>query len=67
MARKAGPEERIHLHSLSHTTGASLAMKDVLMCLVQIIFANLSANVTERYSHLAPEALSAGMEKVSGK
>jgi integrase len=66
MARKAGLDERIHFHSLRHTTGSWLAMKGVPIRVIQAILGHSSVNVTERYSHLAPETLDAAMEETFG-
>jgi integrase len=66
MARKAGLDERIHFHSLRHTTGSWLAMKGVPMQIIKEVLGHSSVNVTEIYSHLAPEALDAAMEEAFG-
>jgi len=57
MARKAGLDERIHFHSLRHTTGSWLAMRGVPMQHIQTILGHSDSTVTEKYSHLAPETL----------
>jgi integrase len=63
MARKADLDERIHFHSLRHTTASWLAMKGVPMHLIQEILGHSDQSVTEKYSHLAPETLDAAMEE----
>lgn len=67
MARLAGLDERVHFHSLRHTTGSWLAMKGVPMRVIQSILGHSSVNVTERYSRLAPETLTAAMEETFGQ
>ena len=67
MARKAGLDDRVHLHSLRRTTGAWLAMKGVPMRVIQSILGHSSVNVTDRYSHLAPETLNAAMKETFGQ
>lgn len=66
MARKAGLDERVHFHSLRHTTGSWLAMKGVPMQIIKEVLGHSSVNVTEIYSHLAPEALDAAMDEAFG-
>lgn len=63
MARKAELDERIHFHSLRHTTGSWLAMKGVPMQVIKEILGHSHQSVTEKYSHLAPETLDAAMEE----
>ena len=67
MTRKADLDERIHFHSLRHTTGSWLAMKGVPMKVIQEILGHSSLSVTEKYSHLAPETLDAAMEETFGE
>ena len=66
MARKAGLDERIHFHSLRHTTGSWLSMRGVPMRHIQAILGHSDRNVTEKYSHLAPETLHRAMEETFG-
>jgi site-specific recombinase XerD len=66
MARKAGLDDRVHLHSLRHTTGAWLAMQGVPMRAIQSILGHSSINVTEQYSHFALETLNSAMEEAFG-
>ncbi len=67
MARKTGLDERIHFHSLRHTTGSWLAMQGVPMQQIQVILGHSDSKVTERYSHLAPETLDRAMEETFGE
>ena len=46
MARKADLDERIHFHSLRHTTGSWLAMKGIFMKVIQEILGHSSLSVT---------------------
>ncbi len=66
MARLAGLDERIHFHSLRHTCGSWLAMKGVPMRMIQAILGHSTVSVTERYSHLAPDALDAAVRETFG-
>jgi len=66
MARKAELDERIHFHSLRHTTGSWLSMRGVPMRHIQAILGHSDRNVTEQYSHLAPETLDRAMEETFG-
>jgi len=66
MARKAELDDRIHFHSLRHTTGSWLAMKGVPMQVIKEILGHSDQSVTEKYSHLAPETLDAAMEETFG-
>ena len=67
MARKAELDERIHFHSLRHTTGSWLSMRGVPMRHIQSILGHSDRNVTEKYSHLAPETLDRAMEETFGE
>lgn len=67
MARKADLDERIHFHSLRHTTGSWLSMRGVPMRHIQAILGHSDRNVTEKYSHLAPETLDRAMEETFGR
>ena len=66
MAREAELDERIHFHSLRHTTGSWLSMRGVTMRHIQAILGHSDRNVTEKYSHLAPETLDRAMEETFG-
>lgn len=61
MPRLAGLDERIRFHSLRHTCGSWLAMKEVPMRVIQAILGHLSISVTGRYIHLAPETLNVAL------
>jgi len=67
MVRKAGLDERIHFHSLRHTTGSWLSMRGVPLRHIQAILGHSSTNVTEMYSHLAPDTLDRAMEETFGE
>jgi integrase len=67
MAREAELDERIHFHSLRHTTGSWLSMRGVPMRHIQAILGHSSTSVTEMYSHLAPETLDRAMEETFGR
>jgi site-specific recombinase XerD len=67
MARKAGLDERIHFHSLRHTTGSWLSMRGVPLRHIQAILGHSTTSVTEMYSHLAPETLDRAMEETFGE
>jgi site-specific recombinase XerD len=66
MAREADLDERIHFHSLRHTTGSWLSMQGVPLRHIQTILGHSSQSVTEQYSHLAPETLDRAMEETFG-
>ena len=66
MARLAGLDERIHFHSLRHTTGSWLSMRGVPMRHIQAILGHSDLSTTERYSHLAPETLDRAMDETFG-
>lgn len=66
MAREAKLDERIHFHSLRHTTGSWLSMRGVPLRHIQAILGHSSTSVTEMYSHLAPETLNRAMEETFG-
>jgi site-specific recombinase XerD len=61
MAKKAELDERIHFHSLCHTTGSWLSMRGVPMRHIQAILGLSDSGDTEIYSHLAPETLDRAM------
>lgn len=67
MAREADLDERVHFHTLRHTTGSWLAMQGVPMQQIQIILGHSDSKVTELYSHLAPETLDRAMEETFGE
>jgi integrase len=67
-ARKAKlkDRERLSFHSLRHTTASWLAMQGVPMRVIQGILGHSTVNMTERYSHLAPEVMEKAMEETFG-
>ena len=67
MVEEAKLDDRLHFHSLRHTTGSWLAMRGVPIQQIQAILGHSTSNVTERYSHLAPEALDKAMEETFGE
>jgi len=62
--RKAGLED-IHFHDLRHTVGSWLVQRRVPLYEVSQILGHASLQTTQRYAHLAPEHLAAGMEALS--
>ena len=56
-------KDRLHFHSLRHTTGSWLAMRGVPMRVIQAILGHSSISVTEQYSHLQPEVMGQALEK----
>ena len=58
--------ERLSFHSLRHTTASWLIMRGVPLRVVQGILGHSTVNMTERYSHLAPEVMEAAMEETFG-
>jgi len=66
MVRLAKLDDRLHFHSLRHTTGAWLVSEGVPLKVVQAILGHSTQAVTERYAHLAPETLDAAMDEVFG-
>jgi integrase len=65
---KAGldDQERISFHNLRHTTASRLAMQGVPMQIIQQILGHSHVQVTERYSHLQPDALGQAMSETFG-
>lgn len=58
--------DRLHFHSLRHTTASWLAMKGVPMRVIQQIFGHASASQTEIYSHPQPEVMQQAMAETFG-
>ena len=52
---------------LRHTIGSWLSMRGVPMRHIQAILGHSDWNVTEKYSHLAPETLDRAMEETFGR
>jgi len=67
MAEEADLDDRIHFHSLRHTTGSWLSMRGVPLRHIQAILGHSTTAVTEIYSHLAPETLDRAMEETFGE
>jgi len=63
---KLRDRNRLKFHSLRHTTGSWLAMKGVPMRVIQGILGHSSVQVTEQYSHLAPEVAVKAMQETFG-
>ena len=63
---KLKDRERLSFHSLRHTTGSWLAMQGVPMRVIQGILGHSTVNMTERYSHLAPEVMEKAMDETFG-
>lgn len=55
MARKADLDERIHFHSLRQ--GSWLSTRGVPMRHIQAILGHADPSTTERYAHMAPDAM----------
>lgn len=64
---KLRDRKRLKFHSLRHTTGSWLAMKGVPMRVIQGILGHSSVQVTEQYSHLAPEVAVKAMQETFGE
>ena len=66
--RKAGLKnaDRLHFHSLRHTTGSWLAMRGVPMPVISKILGHSSTDVTEVYSHVSQDVTVQAMEEVFG-
>lgn len=63
---KLRDRERLHFHSLRHSTGAWLASKGVSQRMIQQILGHASPQTTEIYSHLMPSAVEREMKRVFG-
>jgi integrase len=63
--RRAGLDERLHLHSLRHTFASWLVQNEASLYQVQKLLGHSSIRVTERYSHLVPENLRTTLNKIS--
>ena len=66
-ARLAKLDERLHFHSLRHTTGSWLAMKGVPLRVIQAILGHASITTTEIYSHLLPDTMQAAVQQTFGR
>jgi integrase len=69
MVRKAqlSDAERLHFHSLRHTTASWLAMHGVSLRVIQAILGHSSQSVTEGYAHLQSDVLGSALESAFGK
>jgi integrase len=59
-------KERLHFHSLRHTTGSWLAMKGVPMPVISKIMGHSSTAVTEVYANVSKDVTVRAMEEVFG-
>ena len=66
-ARLAKLDERLHFHSLRHTTGSWLVMKGVPLRVIQAILGHASITTTEIYSHLLPDTMQAAVQATFGE
>jgi len=64
---KLQDREDLHFHSLRHTTASWLTMEGVPKQVIAEVLGHTSTRMTERYSHLAPDAVEEGMKKVFGE
>jgi|GEM_PF-636083 len=65
-ARAAKLSEEIHFHSLRHSAASWMVMRGVPLAVVQAVLGHADISVTMRYSHLAPGAMQAEMERAFG-
>lgn len=66
-ARLAKLNEDIHFHSLRHTAASWLIVRGVPLAIVQSVLGHASITTTMRYSHLAPGAMQAEMDRALGE
>lgn len=64
--RKAKLPEIIRFHSLRHTCASWHVQRGVPLSVVQAILGHSSIQVTERYSHLAPDVMTAAVRSTFG-
>lgn len=66
--RKAGlkDKERLHFHSLRHTTGSWLAMQSVPLAVIGKILGHSSTQVTEIYASVSEDVVGQAMDRVFG-
>jgi len=64
--RKAGLDDRLHFHSLRHTTASWLVQSGSTLYEVQQLLGHASSKVTEIYSHLQPEHLQSTVARLVG-
>ena len=60
----AGVDNRLHYHSLRHSFASWLAIDGVSLYAIQKLLGHSSSNVTQIYSHLAPEQLHATVDRL---
>lgn len=65
VAKKAGIG-RIAWHVLRHTFASQLVIAGVPIRVVQELLGHATISMTERYSHVAPDAMRAAVQKLSG-
>lgn len=64
---KLPDREELHFHSLRHTTASWLTMEGIPKQVIAKVLGHATTRMTERYSHLAPDAVEEGMREVFGK
>jgi len=64
--RKAGLDDRLHFHSLRHTTASWLVQSGSTLYEVQQLLGHSSSKVTEVYSHLQPGHLQSTVARLEG-
>lgn len=66
VVRTAGLPEAIHWHSLRHTSASWLVMSGAHLQVVSQVLGHSSVQVTQRYAHLSPDAMSRDMQRAFG-
>lgn len=64
--RAAGLDDRLRLHDLRHTCASWMVQRGESLYTVQAILGHSTPVVAQRYSHLAPDAMRAAMERAFG-
>ena len=64
--RKAKLDERFCFHSLRHTCASWLVQRGVSLPMVQEILGHADSTTTQRYAHMAPDALKQAMAVLDG-
>ena len=64
--RKTGLDDRLRLHDLRHTCASWMVQRGESLYTVQAILGHSTPVVAQRYSHLAPDAMRAAMERAFG-
>jgi site-specific recombinase XerD len=62
--RLAGPDERLHFHSLRHTFASWLVQDEVSLDEVQKLLGHSSIKVTDVYNHLQTEQLHSTVNRI---